>query len=241
LTQKHKEGRIDKFEHLKDRTVEWWNGVAWGDNHNLFWKGWKWQVVAPGQEPDMNCHWVSDRHQITHFWGVMGALGPTCRTELVNPPRRPVEGKLTPTGKVSTALGPDTLDMVKFKEDVCEAAILPFWKKWSKKGIHTIAMDNAKTHPEGIAFLKEHGVVILDWPSGSPDLNPIEEVWSMIDLEVARKYAGKPRPEKAELIKAHQEMFDTLAVEKFRACVQTMPERIKQLIAAKGGQLKKNY
>jgi hypothetical protein len=171
----------------------------------------------------------------------MGALGQTCRTKLVNPPRRQVEGKLTKTGKVSTAMGPDTLDSTKFKEDVCEKAILPFWKKWHGKGIHTIAMDNAKTHPEGVAFLKEHGVVILDWPSGSPDLNPIEEVWSMIDLEVARKYAGKPRPCKEELVKAHQDMFATLAVEKFKKAVETMPERLKQLVAAKGGQLKKNY
>jgi transposase len=241
LTQKLKDQRLEKFGPLKDHTKAWWKGVAWGDNHNLFWKGWKWQVVAPGQEPDMNFHWVADRHQVTHFWGVMGCLGQTCRTELVNPPRRPVEGKLTKTGKVSTAMGPDTLDMVKFKEDVCEKAILPFWKKWSKKGIHTIAMDNAKTHPEGVAFLKEHGVNLLDWPSGSPDLNPIEEVWSMIDLEVARKYAGKLRPDKETLIKEHQQMFATLAVEKFTACVETMPDRLKQLVAAKGGQLKKNY
>jgi transposase len=241
LTQNHKDQRLEKFAPLKDHDAEWWKGVAFGDNHNIYWKNWKYQVVAPGQQPDFTTRFPSDAHQVTHTWGVMGALGPTCRTALVNPPRRQVEGKLTPTGKVSTAMGPDTLDMVKFKEDVCEEEILPFWKKWSKKGIHHIAMDNAKTHPEGVAFLKDHGVEILDWPSASPDMNPIEEVWSLIDLEVARKYAGKPRPTKEKLVEEHQVMFASIAVEKFKHCVETMPERVKQLIEAKGGQLKKNY
>ena len=58
---------------------------------------------------------------------------------------------------------------------------------------------------------------------------------------VRENYEQQLQHERTAREKAHQEMFDTLAVEKFRACVQTMPERIKQLIAAKGGQLKKNY
>jgi transposase len=241
LAEVNKQKRLEIFEKLKDHDAAWWKGVAFGDNHNLYRKNWKFQVVAPGQEPQFNVHYTSDRHQLTHTWGLMGCKGQACRTALVNPPREVEEGKLTKTGKPSTALGPDTMTAKKFKEHVCEAEIWPFWKKFRNKGIHHIAVDNASVHTEGIDWLKEKGVAVLEWPASSPDMNPIEEIWDMLDQEVARKYAGKPRPGKEELVKAYQEGFLALAVSKFEKCVESMPKRIAQLIAAQGGQLKGGY
>jgi transposase len=240
LSDDNKAKRLEIFSKYKNHDAAWWRGVAFGDNHNLYRKNWKYQVVAPGQEAQFNVNFNSDSHQLTHTWGLMGCLGQKCRTELVNPPREVEEGKLTKTGKPSTALGPDTMNSKKFK-DLCEEHLWPFWKKFHNKGIHHIAVDNATVHKEGIDWLKSKGVAVLEWPASSPDMNPIEEMWAILDRQVAKKYAGQRRPDKETLVRCYQDEFEEIPVEEFVKCVESMPRRIAQLIAAQGGQLKGGY
>ena len=40
--------------------------------------------------------------------------------------------------------------------------------------------DNAATHPSRIvtAYLEEHGVERMNWPTKSPDMNPIKHAWA---------------------------------------------------------------
>ncbi|GFV01219.1 DDE_3 domain-containing protein [Trichonephila clavipes] len=53
--------------------------------------------------------------------------------------------------------------------------------------------DNARPHRASIVdeCLQSEDITRMDWPAYSPDLNPIEHVWDMLDLRIA---ARQPPP-----------------------------------------------
>ena len=46
--------------------------------------------------------------------------------------------------------------------------------------------DNATAHLSRIvtAFLDQHGIERMDWPARSPDLNPIDHAWDMLQRKI---------------------------------------------------------
>ena len=71
---------------------------------------------------------------------------------------------------------------------------------------------------------------IKDWPSNSPDINPIEDVWSMMDYELQLKPPKNIRTLKSTLRKAWAE----LDVSKVTASIQSLPKRLNECIQLEG-------
>ena len=79
-------------------------------------------------------------------------------------------------------------------------------------------------------YLENYEVPTLPWPSQSPDLNPIENLWSILDLKVKDR---KPSNEDA-LFEVLKEAWQNLEPELLTKLADSMPERIEAVIAANG-------
>ena len=97
--------------------------------------------------------------------------------------------------------------------------------------------DGAPCHRAKIVtqFLKSKKIRILDWPGNSPDLNPIENLWSILKDKVSEK-----QPTSAKMLEqAIKEVWvRELSNEYCQSLVESMPRRLEAVIKAKSGPTK---
>ncbi len=96
--------------------------------------------------------------------------------------------------------------------------------------------DNAPCHKakKVDAWFRENNISVLPWPARSPDLNPIEQIWSIIDKKlVGVRLSNLAELEKA-VVKEWQELPPSICVN----LVESMPKRLEMCIKAKGGHFK---
>ena len=96
--------------------------------------------------------------------------------------------------------------------------------------------DGAPCHRAKIVtqFLKSKKIRILDWPGNSPDLNPIENLWSILKDKVSEK-----QPTSAKMLEqAIKEVWVRELSNECQSLVESMPRRLEAVIKAKGGPTK---
>jgi transposase len=93
--------------------------------------------------------------------------------------------------------------------------------------------DNAPCHTAGIIkdFFKENNIVVLDWPANSPDLNPIENLWSWLDIQLSKRVIGTLDELRAVII----DILSNVPLEICHNLVDSMPNRINECLTVKGG------
>jgi len=79
----------------------------------------------------------------------------------------------------------------------------------------------------------DQGWHVVDHPPFSPDLNPIENLWFLIDWRVHKYHRPTNR---TELRAAVYNVWAELTDEEIRPFFSNMPERIEAVIAAEGGR-----
>jgi len=80
---------------------------------------------------------------------------------------------------------------------------------------------------------------VLPWPSYSPDLNPIENIWSFLKRNVEKKVkkivAQKKSVSQEAFITLVENEWINLPEELIFSCISSMPDRIQACIDKKGG------
>ena len=68
------------------------------------------------------------------------------------------------------------------------------------------------------------------WPSGSPDLSPIESLWGVMKKELRNQ-----RPSNKDALKSKlQEIWDNISNDECQSLMNSMQKRVQAVIQSKG-------
>jgi transposase len=128
-----------------------------------------------------------------------------------------------------------TLTGPKYRQ-ILKTHMAPFLRKLKKdKNTEFIFQhDNDPKHTSKVAknYLNNVNIVLLDWPSQSPDLNPIENLWKHLKDKLAESFEKASSLDHLfELVKQNWEEVDVHYLQKL---VDSMPRRCAAVIKAKG-------
>jgi transposase len=92
--------------------------------------------------------------------------------------------------------------------------------------------DNAPAHTSRAAkqLFHDRNITVLPWPSNSPDLNPIENIWSILKTNVAKRC---PKT-KSSLETIAVEEWAAIPQEFISSAISSVPKRIEQILNMNG-------
>lgn len=96
--------------------------------------------------------------------------------------------------------------------------------------------DNDPKHTSKIAkeYFKKSKINVLDWPPQSPDLNPIEILWSILEAKIPKHQ----RRNKTEFFVALKEAWESIDIDTTSKLVRSLPRRLAAVRKNKGGATK---
>ena len=88
--------------------------------------------------------------------------------------------------------------------------------------------DNDPKHTSNVIknYLQNQGIEVLPWPAQSPDLNPIENLWSEIDRQLEKRESNS----EDELFECLKETWEALSVDYIHKLVESMPKRCAEVL-----------
>jgi len=99
--------------------------------------------------------------------------------------------------------------------------------------------DNDPKHKSKMAkqWFENQGITLLDWPPQSPDLNPIEHLWTYLKNQLKDNYEVAPKGV-WELWERVAKEWEEIEPEECQRLIESMPRRLEAVIRAKGGHTK---
>lgn len=79
-------------------------------------------------------------------------------------------------------------------------------------------------------YLSDEKIVLLEWPAQSPDLNPIENLWSILE----QKCVNRQPNNKEELFETLKEEWNKLDKDTLKGLIESMGKRCEAVIKSKG-------
>jgi len=96
--------------------------------------------------------------------------------------------------------------------------------------------DNDLKHKSRVAteFFNNNNIELLEWPAQSPDLNPIEHLWFILDQKIRQNNKSN----KVTFMDELKRQWDLLPNSLLHTLVESLPNRLKRVIDNKGGETK---
>ena len=113
---------------------------------------------------------------------------------------------------------------------ILENNLIPIIENSNKEFIFQHDNDPKHTAKKTKQFLEDNNVSVIDWPSCSPDLNPIENVWKILKERV-RKCKSKNANEFIENIMNEWNNFESKIL---KSLINSMPIRVHKVIENEG-------
>lgn len=107
-----------------------------------------------------------------------------------------------------------------------------------KPSEYVFQQDNAPCHnsKESLNWLETNNIPYIKWPANSPDLNPIENVWNMLEIKIRKRSASFYNAE--DLWKIIEEEWYKIPKKDISNLYFSMCSRIDAVIKAKGHNTK---
>ena len=124
-----------------------------------------------------------------------------------------------------------TMDKEMFKQILVHQVRPTLWSLFPD-GNFIFQQDNDPKHTSRVCkdYVARARWEVLDWPSQSPDLNPIENLWAILDAKLRER---RPQNEE-ELYQTLKEGWERLDVQLLTRLVDSMPNRLRQVLENDG-------
>jgi transposase len=211
INESNREKRVAWCRQHQDWSVEQWRNVIWSDESPFVLRFNKkvrvWRRHNERYNPECTTATVKHDKKIM-VWGCFAACG---------------------AGSLHRVEGIMLQDQYR---EILEEQLLPSADDLFPDGGWIFQQDNDPKHTAKLTkkWFQDSGVPILDWPSQSPDLNPIENLWSILDANLKDR---RPQSEE-ELFEILKEGWENLSTDLLERLSDSMPRRIQAVIDAKG-------
>ena len=211
----HKNARKQFAEDISIKHMDCWNHVLWSDEMkiNLFASDgfkhvWRW----PGEEYKNKCVMPTVKYDGGNVmvWGCMSAAGV------------------------------EELHFIEWNMNsnmyckILQQIMILSLQKLGRRAMFQHHNNTKHTSKTTIALLKKLRVTVMDWPSMSPDLNPIEHLWGILKRKVEVHKVSNIRQVRDVVM----EEWKSIPVTICEALVKSMPRRVKAVLDNGGGHTK---
>ena len=212
---KNRKLRLVFAEAHQNRTVDQWKNILFSDQskYNLFGNDGKKRVWRPKNTRfDTKYTKKCVKHGTSAMvWGCFSALG---------------------TGPIHKIDG--IMDSFVYK-DIMEDVMLPH-AEWEMPLKWIFQQENDPKHTSKVVkqWFKDKNITIMEYPAQSPDLNPTENLWEIIDYKIERANVKTSEELFEQINKAWREIVMRI----IDSLIESMPRRMKAVIKSKGGPTK---
>ena len=219
LIDRHKRARLDYATRYRRYTQRQWSNVIFSD-----------ESPFPIEKQDM-------RKRV--YRRVGERFADTCLPTVQDKRSVMVWGAISVRGKSDLIITQGNIDATYYQDQILTPGLLPLLNNLPNRDNIEFQHDGCTVHTARTtqAFLQANNInVMTPWPPKSPDLNPIENIWSIIGTAV-RNGPNPPR-NPAEMADALRREWDAIDDWTIRRLIFSMRRRCSTVINANGGNTK---